>query len=116
MRFSAVRIAAPLVLALMFTAHTATADRLLIERVRESQAVPMPKRGATMDQVRAQFGEPLESQGPVGQPPITTWRYHDISVYFEKKWVINSVVNKARESEKGPRPAPPQNRDEPGSN
>jgi len=79
------------------------ADRLLIERVRESQAVSMPKRGATMDQVRRQFGEPMEMSGPIGKPPITTWVYHDISVYFEKKWVIDSVLNKASETEKGPK-------------
>jgi len=29
--------------------------------------------------------------------------YHDISVYFEKKWVIDSVLNKASETEKGPK-------------
>lgn len=81
-------------------ASSANADRLLIERVRESQSIPMPKRGATMDQVRQQFGEPMTVSGPIGKPPITTWKYHDISVYFEKRWVIDSVVNKISETEK----------------
>jgi len=81
---------------------SAHADRLLIERVRESQAVPMPKRGTTMTQVRQQFGEPMMVKGPVGKPAITTWRYHDISVYFEGRWVIDTVVNKITATEKEP--------------
>jgi hypothetical protein len=88
------------VVSVALLASSAFADRLLIERVRESQSFPMPKRGATMDQVRQQFGEPMTVTGPVGKPPITTWKYHDISVYFEKRWVIDSVVNKVSPTEK----------------
>ncbi len=55
-----------------------------------------PQRGMTMDEVRQHFGEPMESRGPVGDPPITTWNYGDFIVVFEGKYVLHTVNKTAR--------------------
>jgi len=102
-------LAATLGVALLAPA-LATADTLLVDRVRQEAGQPVPTRGMTMDQVRARFGEPASVAGPVGgdrpqHPPITRWNYADFSVYFERSLVIDSVVNRVSETEQGPRPA-----------
>ena len=88
----------------------AAADTLLINRVQQEAGQPVPSRGMSMDQVRARFGEPVSVSGPVGgdrpqHPPITRWNYAEFSVYFERSLVIDSVINRVSETEKGPRPA-----------
>lgn len=47
--------------------------------------------GAHMDQVRAVRGEPQSIQGPVGDPPITTWTYAEERLYFEYEQLIIAV-------------------------
>ena len=42
-----------------------------------------PIRGATKSQVQEQYGQPSDTRGPVGDPPITRWIYNDFSVVFE---------------------------------
>lgn len=84
-------------------------DRLLIERAELAQGVPHPARGMSMRQVEARFGAPREKRAPVGgdkpqHPPITRWVYPDYSVYFEHSHVINTVLNRASASERGPVP------------
>jgi len=54
----------------------------------------MPMRGMSMDQVAAKFGQPIEKLKPVGDPPITRWTYDGYTVYFERSYVIQSVVNR----------------------
>jgi hypothetical protein len=61
--------------------------------------VETPGLGLSKEQVRAQFGEPLEERGPIGQPPIYTWDYGQFSVYFEGNSVIHSVVKFESKSE-----------------
>lgn len=51
----------------------------------------MPHRGLSMDQVRAQYGEPMMTKPAVGNPPITRWEYQGYCVYFEHNLVITSV-------------------------
>lgn len=51
----------------------------------------MPKRGSTMETVRAEFGEPDQIFGPVGEPPITEWVYGSFRVYFEYQRVLHSI-------------------------
>lgn len=55
--------------------------------------VEMPVRGMTMTEVTQHFGQPREKRVPVGQPPITRWVYPKYTVYFEYKYVIDSVLN-----------------------
>ena len=53
-----------------------------------------PPRGSSMAEVEQRFGAPPERSGPVGEPPITTWRYPQFTVYFEHDRVIDSVVHR----------------------
>jgi outer membrane protein assembly factor BamE (lipoprotein component of BamABCDE complex) len=59
--------------------------------VKESD-VATPARGMTMDQVAAKFGAPASKIPAVGQPPISRWDYPGFVVYFERNYVIHSVV------------------------
>ena len=60
--------------------HVATTDKQV-----------MPRRGISMDDVLAEFGEPDERYGPVGEPPITEWVYGSFRVYFEYELVLHSI-------------------------
>lgn len=88
---------------------TVQADVLTMPEGASAAAVVAPARGASMDEVLKQFGEPSARHAPVGggkkvHPPITRWDYPDFSVFFEKKLVIDVVVKGA--------PMPIQNKDE----
>lgn len=78
-------------------------DVLLIERVKQS-GVSRPENGMRMADVEARFGSPVDRHGAIGDPPITRWVYPEFTVYFEYELVIYSVVNRARDGERGPRP------------
>lgn len=81
---------------------TAVADELLIERVERTQMdATMPGRGLSMDQVESRFGTPAQRHGAVGDPPITRWVYDGYTVYFEGRWVIDSVANLGDEESLG---------------
>lgn len=71
----------------------ASADTLLIEKVREAMLRDIPHNGLSMREVENRFGQPLQRNAPVGQPPITRWIYDDYSVYFEYETVIESVLH-----------------------
>ena len=98
----------PVLFGLFASAGSAFADTLLIERVESARGSTLPRKGSTMETVEASFGAPEARHAAVGQPPITRWVYPAFSVYFERDYVINAVVNKAGAEEKGPRPVPPQ--------
>ncbi len=53
----------------------------------------LPRRGEARDSVRNRFGDPETEEGPVGEPPITTWQYPRFEVVFEDDWVIHTVVD-----------------------
>lgn len=98
----------PLLAALLAGAGAASADTLLIERVREEPAA-MPARGMSMGQVEARFGAPSDRMDARGGqkrqwPTINRWRYPTFVVYFEKDKVIDAVAVKADASETGPKP------------
>lgn len=79
---------------LLAPAGAVVAETLVVEdqvKVRESD-VKRPHRGATMDSVQRQFGEPTQRHATVGQPPITRWDYPHFSVFFEKDRVIHAVA------------------------
>lgn len=53
------------------------------------------QRGITMEQVKAQKGDPKEIIGPVGDPPIIKWVYGDAEVVvFEFDRVIDSFYKR----------------------
>ncbi|WP_196138022.1 hypothetical protein [Aliikangiella sp. G2MR2-5] len=62
---------------------------------QSQKSVSKPGHGQSMEQVEAQFGEPLEKFAPVGEPPIIRWRYSEFTVYFEHDKVIHAVVHQS---------------------
>ena len=92
-----------ILLFLITITKTSQADVLIIDRINQQQSFDTPERGITMNQVLSQFGEPKLKKNTIGEPPITEWQYENFSVYFEQKWVINSVIYKASPEEKGPK-------------
>ena len=51
-----------------------------------------PRRGIDMNRVEAEVGPPVEKLPPVGNPPITRWRYPGFTVYFEYDRVLHTVI------------------------
>ena len=87
------------ILSLGLASHTAYADNLQIPELNSQppntpEGVVRPVRGLTMDEVREQFGDPLDSAGPIGEPPITRWEYAKFAVVFEGNMVIDSFAKK----------------------
>lgn len=100
------RIAASCLLSVV--AMTASAEKLLIERVAEEPGA-LPARGQTMAQVQARFGAPTARLEPRGGqkrqwPTINRWSYPNFTVYFEKNTVIDAVAVRADPREIGPKP------------
>jgi len=50
-----------------------------------------PRRGMSMDKVQNELGRPADISPTVGEPPITSWTYHDRIVFFEHSTVIHVV-------------------------
>jgi hypothetical protein len=95
--------------AVLALSGVASAETLLVDRVREEPATAMPARGMTMAQVEARFGAPADRLDPRGGqkhqwPTINRWSYPAFTVYFEKSKVIDAVANKADADEIGPKP------------
>jgi hypothetical protein len=77
---------------LIFICAGVQADKLAIPGHYQSNSVTvMPKRGSSMEQVLADFGEPERRIPAVGEPPISEWDYGDFRVYFEYRTVLHSV-------------------------
>ncbi|WP_251359953.1 hypothetical protein [Kangiella sp. TOML190] len=57
--------------------------------------IQTPKRGTLKSQVRKKYGEPNSVSGPVGNPPISQWRYNGFTVYFEYNHVVHAVVHRS---------------------
>ena len=55
--------------------------------------VSTPAKGMTMQQVEERFGSPQKKLPATGNPPITRWIYDNYTVYFERQYVIHSVVH-----------------------
>lgn len=87
---------------LSFFTLTVEADVLLIDRVEAKVGIDVPQKSSTMNQVRAQFGDPISESAAVGEPPITRWEYATFIVYFEHQHVITSVLKKSKPTEIGP--------------
>ncbi|MFK8068647.1 MAG: hypothetical protein AB8D52_10410 [Gammaproteobacteria bacterium] len=79
---------------LLLITGNAVADTLLIEAVEKNSDVERPVRGTTMKEVEKIYGEAINKYNPIGKPPITKWVYTNITVYFERGYVIHSVVNR----------------------
>ncbi len=54
-----------------------------------------PTNGMSTNKVEDMFGSPQNVAEPVGEPPITVWKYANYTVYFEYDLVIHTVLNKS---------------------
>jgi hypothetical protein len=54
-----------------------------------------PVNGMAKQSVEDRYGAPEMIKGPVGDPPITIWKYNGYSVYFEYDRVIHTVLHKS---------------------
>lgn len=78
---------------------TAAADEVrvpVMSQADRNSQVKMPRTGQSQSSVRSQFGDPRETRGPVGDPPITQWHYDSFVVYFEYDHVIHTVLKPNR--------------------
>jgi len=88
--------------------QTSTAEDIRIpvgEQAKDQAPVDMPTKGMSKERVKSLFGEPLEDFPAKGQPPISRWKYHEFTVYFDSNVVIHCVRNfqpKANPSETKP--------------
>lgn len=82
-----------LALALAFGVQMAHADVLVIDEVRQSETMQLPKNGFTKADIETQFGAPVKKLPPVGDPPITRWEYDSYNVFFEYDLVLFSVLH-----------------------
>ena len=95
--------------ALMLASHSAGAETLLAQRVKEKPAGAVPTRGLSMSEVESRFGAPQQKLDPRGGqkrqwPAINRWVYPEFTVYFERQKVIDVVANQANANEIGPKP------------
>lgn len=51
----------------------------------------LPMRGVSMEAVLDDFGEPMQRNEPVGDPPISQWIYSGFRVYFEGERVLHTI-------------------------
>ena len=59
------------------------------------QNIQRPNNGMSKDLVEKRYGAPEMIKGPVGDPPITIWKYKTYSVYFEYDKVLHTVLHKS---------------------
>ena len=57
-----------------------------------AEAVRVPARWLTMDDVESLFGAPSNKSQPVGNPPISSWEYPGFYVYFEGDRVLDAFA------------------------
>lgn len=54
--------------------------------------IDRPNKGASKATVLQRFSEPQKRIAARGEPPISSWKYSDFTVYFEYEHVIHSVL------------------------
>ncbi|GBE09852.1 hypothetical protein BMS3Bbin12_02209 [bacterium BMS3Bbin12] len=91
------RILVALAVTLVLGVPAAGADTFLLKAIRQAPpngpaGIPRPTRGMTMASVLKHYGTPAKKLAAVGKPPITRWAYKKYTVYFEDRYVIDSVV------------------------
>ncbi len=69
----------------------ATAEVLTIPLGAADALQGAPARGASMEAVRAHWGEPTAIIPAVGEPPISRWHYPQFTVYFEHQHVLHAA-------------------------
>lgn len=81
-------------LAMPFAAQADTLEVSVSKQAPELQRINRPHNGMDKADVERVFGSPFAINGPVGEPPITSWNYDKFTVYFESDTVLHSVLKK----------------------
>ena len=90
------KVKSGLVVALISFSLPTFAEAQSVQVSKQSQAkIKAPSLGQSMAKIEEHFGQPLERSGPIGEPPITKWRYAEFTVYFEHDKVIHSVIHRS---------------------
>lgn len=73
-----------------------SAEKLVIPLGQQGDrnAITLPQSGMKAERVRARWGSPESTHGPVGQPAISNWHYPAFVVYFENDRVIHAVIKR----------------------
>ncbi|MEP1216229.1 MAG: hypothetical protein ABJM11_21940 [Marinobacter sp.] len=80
-----------------FTLVVADEVRVPVKAQAErSNEANLPRTGMSQSSVRNGWGNPLQTTGPVGDPPISQWHYENFVVYFESDRVIHAVLKPRR--------------------
>ncbi len=53
-----------------------------------------PTRGMTQARVESEYGAPVAKNAAVGDPPISSWEYQNMVVFFEYDRVIHAVLKR----------------------
>lgn len=85
-------------LAMPFTAQADTLEVSVSKQAPELQSISRPHNGMDKADVERIFGSPFAVNGPVGEPPISSWNYDKFTVYFENDTVLHSVLKKPASS------------------
>lgn len=86
-------LAASLSLATSVSIAQADTLKIYVSEQATEQQMPVPSHGQSMESVRQSYGTPQKMQDPVGNPPISVWRYDQFTVYFERDKVIRTVIH-----------------------
>ncbi|KPP98921.1 hypothetical protein [Marinobacter sp. HL-58] len=81
------------------TIPTAAAEEVRVpvkSHAERSAEANLPRTGMSESSVRNGWGSPTETNGPVGDPPISQWHYEDFVVYFEDDRVVHAVLKPQR--------------------
>jgi hypothetical protein len=85
------RLILVLTLGLAMAAGAQNLDMGATDKSSTFDAPGKPTRGMSQESVQANFGEPVTTRAPIGDPPITRWEYANFVVFFEYDKVIHSV-------------------------
>ncbi len=72
----------------------AGAQNLDMQDTAPGSADGRPTRGMTQDRVESEFGAPMSRKAAVGDPPISSWEYQNMVVFFEYDRVIHAVLKR----------------------
>lgn len=86
------RILIVLILTCPMLAHAEIIRVPIAQQGSDIDHIARPSKGESKAGVLQQFGEPLQRIAARGEPPISSWKYSEFTVYFEYEHVIHSVL------------------------
>ncbi len=72
----------------------AGAQNLVMQGTAPGSDDGRPTRGMTQAHVESEYGAPVAKNAAVGDPPISSWEYQNMVVFFEYDRVIHAVLKR----------------------